>query len=59
MSKEHKLVRILIIEDDAFVALLLREYLNKWGGYEVLDVISDGENAIEAAIQLNPDLLLS
>jgi serine phosphatase RsbU (regulator of sigma subunit) len=50
-------VKVLIIEDDAFVALLLREFLTKWG-YEIVDVISDGEKAIEAFKEQQPNLLL-
>ena len=41
----NKAVKVLIIVDDAFVALLLREFLTKWG-YDIIDVISDGEKAI-------------
>ena len=58
MTKEHKLTRVLIIEDDAFIALLLKEFLNKWGGYEIIDIVSEGERAIEVSKELNPDLLL-
>jgi serine phosphatase RsbU (regulator of sigma subunit) len=50
-------VKVLIIEDDAFVALLLREFLTKWG-YEIVDVISDGEKAIEAFKEHQPNILL-
>lgn len=58
MSNDHKLIKVLIIEDDAIIALLLKEYLKKWGGYEVLDVISEGEKAIKVCNALNPDLLI-
>jgi two-component system, response regulator PdtaR len=58
MTKEHKLTRVLIIEDGAFIALLLKEFLNKWGGYEIIDIVSEGERAIEVSKELNPDLLL-
>ncbi len=53
----NKAVKVLIIEDDAFVALLLREFLTKWG-YDIIDVISDGEKAIEAYKEHKPNLLL-
>lgn len=56
--KEDKLIKVLIIEDDSIISLVLREYFDKWGGYEVLDVVSDGESALEAFEQLTPDLLL-
>jgi serine phosphatase RsbU (regulator of sigma subunit) len=58
MGKEQKQIKVLIIEDDAFIALLLKEYLNKWGGYEVVDVIADGQIAIDQFTSLNPDLML-
>lgn len=50
-------IKVLIIEDDAFVALLLKEFLHKWG-YEVVGVASDGEKAIAAFEQFKPNLLL-
>ena len=58
MSNEHKLIKVLIIEDDAIIALLLKEHLKNWGGYEVLDIVAEGEKAIELSSTLHPDLLL-
>ena len=58
MEKEQKNIRVLIIEDDAFTALSLKEYLGKWGGYEVIDVIEDGQVAINQCEFLQPDMML-
>ena len=54
---DNSSVKVLIIEDDAFVALLLREFLTKWG-YNIVDIIADGKNAIEAFKLHQPNLLL-
>ena len=54
---DNSSVKVLIIEDDAFVALLLKEFLNKWG-YTIVDCVSDGEKAIAAFEKYQPDLLL-
>lgn len=50
-------VRILIVEDDALIGTDLRRTLCKLG-YEVMPVISSGENAVQHAIEKQPDLLL-
>ena len=40
-------IKVLIVEDVSFVALLLTEFLTNWG-YTIVDVASDGESAIAA-----------
>ncbi len=54
---DNSSVKVLIIEDDAFVALLLREYLSKWG-YTIVDVAPNGETALEYFEKYQPNLLL-
>lgn len=49
--------RILVAEDEAIVAMDLRQKLVKLG-YCVPKVIRSGEEAIESAVSLDPDLLL-
>lgn len=48
--------RVLVVEDDAAIAGLLREYLGR-EGYQV-DVAADGESAVEAARSSAPDVIL-
>ncbi|NYB51883.1 MAG: PAS domain-containing protein [Methanobacteriaceae archaeon] len=54
MSKNLK---ILVVEDEALTALELQKKLVSWG-YEVIDVVSSGEKAIEKSLELQPDLVL-
>jgi PAS domain S-box-containing protein len=51
------MVRILVVEDDNIVALELRERLQGLG-YTVAGVASYGEEAVEKAESLQPDLVL-
>lgn len=48
---------ILIVEDDIITATVIKKYLEK-NNYNVLEIISNGEIAIEKALALNPDLIL-
>ncbi len=50
-------IQILIVEDEAIVSMDLRYKLEALG-YGVLAEISSGEEAIEAASQLHPDVVL-
>jgi PAS domain S-box-containing protein len=49
--------RILIVEDERIIAEDLRVTLESFG-YEVIDIISSGENAIQKAGETLPDLIL-
>ena len=49
--------RIIVVEDEAIVAADLEECLTRLG-YEVPAVVSRGDQAIEKADQLKPDLIL-
>lgn len=53
MSKTN----ILIVEDESIVAKDIQQSLKKLG-YNVVDVVSTGENAIVSATEKNPDLVL-
>lgn len=48
--------RVLIIEDDAKIRMLLREYL-EGNGFQVL-TLSDGNNALDFIISESPDILI-
>ena len=49
--------RILIVEDEGLVALDMKNRLASFG-YEVVDMVSSGELAIEKSEMLRPDLVL-
>lgn len=49
--------RLLIVEDERIVAMSLRKQLQNLG-YEVLGVVSSGEDAILCAAEMQPDLVL-
>ena len=49
---------VLIIEDEMIHGMLLKSSIEN-SGYHVLDVISRGEDAVNAAIDHRPDLIIS
>jgi CheY-like chemotaxis protein len=49
--------RILVVEDEAIVAMDIKMRLLKLG-YEVSRIVSTGENAVNVAAELKPDLVL-
>ncbi len=50
-------MKIVIVEDDKVLSLLLSKMIQRLG-YEVLDVISKGQDAIDKIQNLLPDLVL-
>ncbi len=50
-------IRILIVEDEALTAMELQKKLGLWG-YDVVDIVSFGEEAVIKALELEPDLIL-
>ena len=49
--------KILIVEDDAILAMHLQDILNRQG-YDVLETISTGERVFQAVADFQPDLVL-
>lgn len=49
--------RVLIAEDEVFTALELQFHLEQLG-YSVVDLVSSGNQAVERALELKPDLLM-
>lgn len=49
--------RILIVEDEAITALDLKYSLEELG-YEVVDTVDTGQDAIDTAIETKPDVVL-
>jgi two-component system, response regulator PdtaR len=54
MNRKYK---ILVVEDENLTALEIQSKLNLWG-YEVADIVSSGEDAVQRALELKPDLIL-
>jgi two-component system chemotaxis response regulator CheY len=48
--------RILVVDDAAFMRMMIRDILSK-NGYEVVGEAQDGAQAIEKFKELNPDLI--
>jgi two-component system, response regulator PdtaR len=49
--------RILVVEDEAIVAMGIKQKLEDLG-HEVVDIVFTGEDAVKAAIDTEPDLVL-
>lgn len=49
--------RILIVDDAAFMRMMIKDILNK-NGYEVVGEADNGRKAIEKFKELNPDLVI-
>lgn len=49
--------RILVVEDESILAILIKRKLQKWG-YEVVDWVDTGEDAVRVATETEPDLIL-
>lgn len=53
----EKLIRVLIVDDSAYIRKVLRMILNRSPYIEVAGTASDGYDALEKAGQLNPDVI--
>ena len=53
----HARRRVLVVEDNLFVAQQCKNALTK-AGYEVIDVVTTAEEAVERALQQRPDMVL-
>jgi CheY-like chemotaxis protein len=49
--------KLLVVEDDSIMGIELKEVLEAFG-YQVLDIVSSGEEAVKAAQKYSPDLVL-
>ena len=54
---ENNKPRVLIVEDEKIIALDIKKLLEKMG-CEVISIIDNGEDAVEAAGDEKPDLIL-
>lgn len=53
-----KKINILIVDDSAFIRLLINDLLNKDEEIKVVGTASDGKEAVEQTILLKPDIVL-
>ena len=58
MSSESRRVRVLLVDDHSIVKEGLRVMLEQSGEYEVVGQARDGEEAVRAASDLSPDVVL-
>ena len=57
VTTDAAIKRVLIAEDEALIRLDLREMLQE-EGFDVVGEAADGEQAVELAVELNPDLVI-
>lgn len=53
----NRLIKVLIVDDSAFVRKVVREILSRSPYIEVVDAARDGEEALELVAQTNPDVV--
>ena len=52
-----ELVRVLIVDDSAYVRKVIRQILSRSPFIEVVGAARDGRDALEMAAELNPDVI--
>lgn len=57
MGNQLKGKKVLIVEDDMIISMVLDRMITKLG-HQVVNKVITGENAIKATFELNPDLIL-
>tara|TARA_R100001143_G_scaffold63450_1_gene70561 strand:- start:27015 stop:27395 length:381 start_codon:yes stop_codon:yes gene_type:complete len=55
-SKEKKSLSVFIVEDDAFQIFILEKLIRNLG-YDVIGKSSSGEEAVQLALRLKPDII--
>jgi len=51
------LIRVLVVDDSAFVRKVVKEMLVRGGAFDVVGLARDGEEALELAERLHPDVI--
>ena len=52
------MIRVLLAEDNRLVQKAVRDFLDLDADLEIVDVVVDGRDAVDAALRLHPDVLL-
>ncbi len=55
---DDKVVRTLLVDDQVLYREAMRGLIERWPEYEVVGEASDGQEAVDLALTLNPDLIL-
>ncbi|CAG1002287.1 partial Protein-glutamate methylesterase/protein-glutamine glutaminase, partial [Anaerolineae bacterium] len=50
-------IRVLIVDDSAFMRRVIRQMLEDSGDVEVVGAARDGAEGVEMALQLKPDVI--
>ncbi len=58
MSKEGKVIRILLVEEEALIRAALQKLLESWSGFEVIGEASTKDETLELIHHLDPDVIL-
>ena len=58
MSKQDKVIRILLVEEEALVRTALQKLLESWAGFEVIGEASSKDETLELINHLDPDVIL-
>lgn len=56
IAQKKKKLSVFIVEDDLFQVFILEKMVNSLG-YDVIGKSSSGEEAVESAVQLKPDII--
>lgn len=57
MAFEKKPIRVLIVDDSAFMRRVVREMLSSDPGIEVVGAAKDGQEGVEMTLELDPDVV--
>jgi len=58
MLENRNKIQILICDDSAFLRVMMRRIIESDPGIDVIDIARNGEEAIEKAIRLKPDVII-
>lgn len=50
-------IRVLVVDDSAFMRRYISDIINKEPDMAVIDLAGDGDTAVEKIVSLNPDVI--
>jgi two-component system, response regulator PdtaR len=56
-ANSRPLKTVLIVEDECIISILIEKFVQKLG-YSVVGKVENGEDAVDAALRLHPDIIL-
>ncbi len=57
MSEKNK-IKVLIVDDSKLTVVGLKTTLNQFEDIEIVGIVNDGQDAVELATKINPDIIL-